>query len=481
MVEAVANGVEDKLVDGLSFKLSPGASYVTNRRSVTFHPQGSNMYSPVAGTRLIKIALTGDDWLDPSTFRIGFELVSDGTAGEALRTLGDPHSFFRRMRIIAGGQVIEDIDDYNRVAHMFSVLTAKHARENNTAEGFGVVWDHTKYYNQELEGANITATFPGAVAGVQLRSVRELNNTTYPGIKEGQKMHVLFKPLSGLFGQSKFLPLRYLKPVIELELVSSLDVPIWSTFGTAANYTDVLDSNTSAKWYIQNVEAKTDVITLDNALQNSYDEHMNAGKSLPINYNTFVSQMQTIINEKKPSVAVTRALTRLKSVFVTLDKDLSGLQKIEDPGRKNWNTFWSPMFPENGSGFYKHDEDGEFRLSLQIGSKIYPEYPVRSHSEAYYQLKKTLGIQTSDVHSFDITPLEYRYNKLIMGIDTEKVLDAGWTGINTRAGDLLRVTFEYNSADSEGTANARLADRMHIILHSDQIVEVSDKGVQVFD
>ena len=68
-----------------------------------------------------------------------------------------------------------------------------------------------------------------------------------------------------------------------------------------------------------------------------------------------------------------------------------------------------------------------------------------------------------------------------MGIDTEKVLDAGWTGINTRAGDLLRVTFEYNSTDSEGTANARLADRMHIILHSDQIVEVSDKGVQVFD
>ena len=44
MVEAVANGVEDKLVDGLSFKLPSGASYVTNRRSCTFHPQGSNIY-----------------------------------------------------------------------------------------------------------------------------------------------------------------------------------------------------------------------------------------------------------------------------------------------------------------------------------------------------------------------------------------------------------------------------------------------------
>ena len=34
MVEAMANSVEDYLIDGLSFKLSPGAAYVTNRRLV---------------------------------------------------------------------------------------------------------------------------------------------------------------------------------------------------------------------------------------------------------------------------------------------------------------------------------------------------------------------------------------------------------------------------------------------------------------
>ena len=46
MVEAIANGIEDKLIEGLSFKLNPGASYVIDRRSVTCHPQGSNRYSP---------------------------------------------------------------------------------------------------------------------------------------------------------------------------------------------------------------------------------------------------------------------------------------------------------------------------------------------------------------------------------------------------------------------------------------------------
>ena len=55
MVEAIANGIEDKLIDGLSFKMNPGASYVVDRRSVTFHPQGSNIYKPTEGAKLIRI------------------------------------------------------------------------------------------------------------------------------------------------------------------------------------------------------------------------------------------------------------------------------------------------------------------------------------------------------------------------------------------------------------------------------------------
>ena len=80
MVEAIANSVEDKLIDGLSFKMQPGASYVTERKSVTYHPQGSNNYEPGAGTKLIRILLTGDNWLDPSTLRVMFS-VNNREAG----------------------------------------------------------------------------------------------------------------------------------------------------------------------------------------------------------------------------------------------------------------------------------------------------------------------------------------------------------------------------------------------------------------
>ena len=68
---------EDILVDNLSFKLNEGASYITDRRSVTFWPSGSNIYKPSSGNRVLKFTLNGEDnsWLDPQSVRIFFTLI----------------------------------------------------------------------------------------------------------------------------------------------------------------------------------------------------------------------------------------------------------------------------------------------------------------------------------------------------------------------------------------------------------------------
>jgi hypothetical protein len=217
---------------------------------------------------------------------------------------------------------------------------------------------------------------------------------------------------------------------------------------------------------------------LDNALDNSYAQHLLQGKSLPITYNTFISQIQTIAGQDNPLVTVSRAITRLKSVFVTLNKDYSSTERAKLVGHKFWNDFFSPMSSHSFMGIFTHRPEAEFEFQLQIGSKLFPEYPIRSQSEAYHKLKKTLGVQSSAVHNFDISAVEFRDHKFVIGTDCEKVLDAGFTGINTRAGDLLSIKFKYNDAGAE---NKRLADRMQIILHSDQIMEIRDTGVAVYD
>ena len=45
------------------------------------------------------------------------------------------------MRIIAGNQVVEDFDNYNRVHQMFSKLMSQGARKDEANEGFGYRYD----------------------------------------------------------------------------------------------------------------------------------------------------------------------------------------------------------------------------------------------------------------------------------------------------------------------------------------------------
>ena len=46
---------------------------VGGRRSVSYFASGGNSYSP-SGVKVLKLNLTGDQWLDPSTFRVMFQL-----------------------------------------------------------------------------------------------------------------------------------------------------------------------------------------------------------------------------------------------------------------------------------------------------------------------------------------------------------------------------------------------------------------------
>ena len=415
-MESHAQSVDDHLIDSLSFKLKPGASYVTDRRSVTYFPQGGNQYSPT-GVKVMKILLTGDQWLDPSTLKLQCRLRNDDTGSKPLVpfTVG-PHGFFRRFRVICGGQVIEDIDNYNRTTEMFHMMQAENKRLNDAIEGFG-----------------------GTATG------------TPASIAAGEERVVMFTPLSGLLNQDKYLPIRYMPISLEWELVSS---------GGDAVRTGPSDAN-SLVWSISDVQLKCDVISLDNALDNEYASHLLSGKSLPINFSSNATNVQTAGSTGKQSVNLSRALTRMKSIFVSMFK-----APADNNVYNETNLFWHDM-----AGTY--DSTKELNFTLQIGSKKFPEYPIGSLAESYYQLRKSLGIHGSAFHSINIKGNEFMTNKFVLGIDTEKILGASFTGYNTKSGDLMTLALENN-----GLANG---DRIHSVLHYDAILNIRDAGVEVMD
>ena len=260
----------------------------------------------------------------------------------------------------------------------------------------------------------------------------------------------------------------------ELELVSDNTLPfVLNNAGGGVFNT----ANTSNSWKIQNVQMKCDIVTLDNSLDNSYAELLLSGKSLPISYNTYISQFQSILSgtvgQQKVRINVARSLSRLKSVFISFDK----ANTVASAVYKDFNSFYSPMMTGlNDAILGGGTAAGEVEWQIQLGNKLYPETPCRSHSESFYQLRKCLGVQSSALHSFNVSGQEYRRRKFILGIDTEAILQASFSGKNTRSGDLLNIKF-----DHLGTNSANYAHSMYVILHSDNIMEIRDSGVVVYD
>ena len=367
---------EDILIDNLSFKLNKGSSHITQKRSVRFYPSGSNVYRPQSGNRVIKISLNGEDntWLDPQSVRIFFNVQNlDTTLNRKLRPLSPAYSFFRRMRIIAGNQVVEDFDNYNRVHHMFSKMMSQGARKDEANESFGYRYDdEVKSLNNE----------------VGTRLDYDVNSTTCPGFKE--QMTVGFLPLAGLFSQFKYLPLKYMGNLtIELELVNATtdcvinpDDYDEADGGIAINLREKFTadvalpagnaSNTSTQFELNNVFCACDVSTLSNDLNNEYVKHLLEGKGLPITYTTYITQSQSVKGSTDISVPVIRSVSKLVASFITFYKsgDPSlGYEYVD----KEVCRFYHPHqnHNEQEEGIYDVNKDLEFQI--QLGSQLFPE------------------------------------------------------------------------------------------------------------
>lgn len=65
----------DQLISELRFKDSNAAPVINSRNLCSFQAVGSNSYSPSSGVRIIRFQTSGDDWLDPSSLRITFDVV----------------------------------------------------------------------------------------------------------------------------------------------------------------------------------------------------------------------------------------------------------------------------------------------------------------------------------------------------------------------------------------------------------------------
>ena len=356
---------------------------------------------------------------------------------------------------------------------MLHICTSLNNRLNDDVEGFAYRWDSTQNWNPAA-AADLVAGLPGIPGG------------TVAGTTASPSANVCFKPMCGLFNQAKFIPLMWCPITLELEIVSNATDAVVEPIAGGV----FTDTNTTSNWSIQDIRVIADIVTLDNGLQNSYAQHVLSGKSLPINYSTYISILQAV-TPPTINVSVTRSVSRLKSVFFNFDNNhqaatgtgiADGLSSIMN----DFNSFLHPMIMNSRAGgtaaapttYGPYDSSREIEWQVQIASKMFPEYPCRSQAQSYYELRKALGIASSPFHSISITPQQYINDHYIVAVDTEKIIEAGFTGLNSKAGDLMTIRVKSAGAT---TIPANFATKMYIVLHSDNILEIRETGSQVFD
>ena len=144
----------------------------------------------------------------------------------------NPAVFFRRARIICGGVVVEDIDNFNRLSSMLAAL--KTEEEQNTIAGEGFCNFDGKFIVEPVKGS---------------RSTYRQEDYDQAGLVIAARS-VLSKPLFGFSNQGKLIPLRYCPIQIEFELVNS--------------FTDAIVMGgvyASGLWNISDIQCKCDLLT----------------------------------------------------------------------------------------------------------------------------------------------------------------------------------------------------------------------------
>ena len=394
----------DVMINQLNFGLPETAQYITDRRQVNYFPSGSNVYAPNAGNKNIRFYISGDanQYLDLSSVRLFATLQNtDGTRAKFLRPLGGLHAFFNRYRCTVGGQMVQDIIEYNRHCELFKSFKSKDVNEMDDIESSANPSyddDYHKYANGLDNFLQINATGDGTnyypegdhneYGRIDFRHTRH-SLSGIPGANA--KVRLAHKPCCGLLESNYYLPLRFAPLELEWTIVSDGTEPVVVPQGNGTTQTDkngyyFQDGNTSTSWEINNVIIRADVITLDNTVDNNITKHLLEGQSLKLivpQYHTITQTFNTGGGEINMNIV--KSASKLTNAFVTLYREPRGGEiyanyLVDNYVYKRWNYFYNPMIngqindggdPENiplqaGKGFADSSRALAYQLQVSI-------------------------------------------------------------------------------------------------------------------
>ena len=452
-----------------------------------------------------------NQYLDLSSIRLFGNIKNTDTSDRAkfLRPLGGLHVFLERYRAMVGGQIVQDIIEYNRHCELYKAFKSKDVNEMDDIESSAnPSWDddYHRYANGLDNFIRLNGNDPpdGVVVDpnadhnewgrIGFRHTRH----SLSGIPSNGQMRLGHKPCCGLLESNYYLPLRFAPLELEFTIVSDSNEPIVVPQGAGAAQTDkngyyFQAGNTSVLWEINNVIIRAEVITLDNTVDNNITKHLLEGQSLKLIVPQYHTLTQTFnAGGGEINMNIVKSASKLSTAFITLYRPkLVGTRygqfRPTNYIHKRFNYFYNVMINSEindgfdgalveGKGF--QDFSRNLSWQIQVGNKKWPEFECQSLSEAFYFLRRTLHYHNGDQNSMNISYKQYREDKFIIGVSFEKMPDVNFTGNNTKMGSL--ITFKIKGTEGP-LAPAEQIQEIFVHMISESVLELRESGAIVYD
>jgi len=235
----------------------------------------------------------------------------------------------------------------------------------------------------------------------------------------------------------------------------------------------------STSYEIQECSIRCAVSKLDSALEASYASLLMQNRALTIKIASFSTQASIIpAGNTQMDVSLVRAYSRLNALFVSFQ----GSSAADTPPANKHDTvsFLNPaQFVVGGTtaaGVKTHDES-QLSWDVQVGASEWPESPATSIPETFSLLRQTCAIHDESIRTLNITPQSYANNGFVIGVPLSVSPGSDFSGLNTRAGDLLTVRAKGMSADNAING----AGKCYVTMLYDSIVELRESSTSVLD
>ena len=432
------------------------------------YPSGSGGYQ-YNSVKVIRIPLqaAAGQWLDPQTLNLNFDFKSnapaDVTSGASqnrnrIRLNSGQHNIWSRLRILVGGQTLEDISYYNRLYDMYLKMAPESYLKNYVVQGPGIM---EPFPDQRNEYFDCREVGPGQVVTMSMPLI------------------------CGLMMQPKWLPLRWLNPIIEIELCDptiAVRLPghVTGPSGNTVTY--------SGDYSIENVRVTCDLCTLDDSLENEMSKVLLSGRKMPLQIVSFTQTMHSLVpGDDAPTITSNRSVSRLKTAFLSFyasrpaNGESSEVDLFHHPLGPSGDATHPATLPATSDGLAV-DNSKQIQYQWLINSTPYPVMPVRNSKEAWTQLTKALGQHNSTQHPLGISWMEYITTQHILAMDFEAIISAGFTGKSLRNNSNLSVQLQnLTLGGTISSSDANALRRAYMTLVYDVVVEIGDSGVLILD